>query len=53
MCGIIGYIGSKSVLPVLINGLKRLEYRGDDSAGVAVGEQTGGDVAEYFTAAGS
>jgi glucosamine--fructose-6-phosphate aminotransferase (isomerizing) len=36
MCGIIGYIGSKDVLPILIDGLRRLEYRGYDSAGVAV-----------------
>ncbi len=36
MCGIIGYIGSKQVLPILIDGLRRLEYRGYDSAGVAV-----------------
>src|SRR5437868_15352950 len=36
MCGIIGYIGSKDVVPVLIEGLRRLEYRGYDSAGVAV-----------------
>ena len=36
MCGIIGYIGSKPVIPVLIDGLRRLEYRGYDSAGVAV-----------------
>jgi glucosamine--fructose-6-phosphate aminotransferase (isomerizing) len=36
MCGIIGYIGSKPVVPVLIDGLRRLEYRGYDSAGVAV-----------------
>ena len=36
MCGIIGYIGKKEVVPVLIDGLKRLEYRGYDSAGVAV-----------------
>ena len=36
MCGIIGYIGDKTVVPVLIDGLKRLEYRGYDSAGVAV-----------------
>ena len=36
MCGIIGYIGAKPVLPVLIEGLRRLEYRGYDSAGVAV-----------------
>ncbi len=36
MCGIIGYIGDKQVLPILIEGLKKLEYRGYDSAGVAI-----------------
>ncbi|HEX3163875.1 MAG TPA: glutamine--fructose-6-phosphate aminotransferase, partial [Pseudolabrys sp.] len=36
MCGIVGYIGPKPVVPVLIDGLRRLEYRGYDSAGVAV-----------------
>ena len=36
MCGIIGYIGDQPVVPVLIEGLRRLEYRGYDSAGVAV-----------------
>ncbi len=36
MCGIVGYIGPKPLLPVLIEGLRRLEYRGYDSAGVAV-----------------
>jgi glucosamine--fructose-6-phosphate aminotransferase (isomerizing) len=39
MCGIIGYIGPKPVVPVLIDGLRRLEYRGYDSAGVAVVRQ--------------
>jgi glutamine---fructose-6-phosphate transaminase (isomerizing) len=36
MCGIIGYIGSKSAREIIINGLKRLEYRGYDSAGIAL-----------------
>ena len=36
MCGIIGYIGSKPVVPVLIEGLRRMEYRGYDSAGIAL-----------------
>ena len=36
MCGIIGYIGSKPVVPVLLDGLRRMEYRGYDSAGVAL-----------------
>lgn len=36
MCGIVGYIGPKSVVPILLDGLKKLEYRGYDSAGIAV-----------------
>src|SRR5579872_5237778 len=38
MCGIVGYVGKKSVVPVIIEGLRRLEYRGYDSAGIAVGD---------------
>ena len=36
MCGIVGYIGKKEAYPILVKGLKRLEYRGYDSAGVAL-----------------
>ena len=36
MCGIVGYIGPQDASSVLVNGLRRLEYRGYDSAGVAV-----------------
>ncbi|MGO8793646.1 MAG: isomerizing glutamine--fructose-6-phosphate transaminase, partial [Candidatus Sulfotelmatobacter sp.] len=36
MCGIVGYVGKKPVVPIIIDGLRRLEYRGYDSAGIAV-----------------
>jgi glucosamine--fructose-6-phosphate aminotransferase (isomerizing) len=36
MCGIVGYVGKKQVVPIIIDGLRRLEYRGYDSAGIAV-----------------
>ena len=36
MCGIVGYAGGQQALPILLAGLRRLEYRGYDSAGVAV-----------------
>ncbi len=41
MCGIVGYIGPKNATPIIMNGLKRLEYRGYDSAGIAVLENGG------------
>jgi glucosamine--fructose-6-phosphate aminotransferase (isomerizing) len=45
MCGIVGYVGKKSVVPVIIEGLRKLEYRGYDSAGIAVsGNGSGLDI---------
>src|SRR5690606_12664596 len=45
MCGIVGYTGRKQAYPILIEGLKKLEYRGYDSAGVAL--HTGNHLAVY------
>ena len=41
MCGIIGYVGTKDAMPIIVDGLKRLEYRGYDSAGIAIRDAGG------------
>ncbi|MBN2005250.1 MAG: glutamine--fructose-6-phosphate transaminase (isomerizing) [Anaerolineae bacterium] len=46
MCGIVGYVGPRQAAPIVLGGLKRLEYRGYDSAGIAVLHQNGGIVVE-------
>jgi glucosamine--fructose-6-phosphate aminotransferase (isomerizing) len=44
MCGIIGYVGKEDAVPIIVDGLKKLEYRGYDSAGIAVYREGGFDV---------
>src|SRR5579872_3749616 len=52
MCGIVGYVGKKRVVPVIIDGLRRLEYRGYDSAGIAVAGNGNGQALQIRRAEG-
>lgn len=44
MCGIVGYIGEQQAAPILLAGLSKLEYRGYDSAGICVRDESNGNV---------
>ena len=44
MCGIVGYVGEEQAAPILLEGLSKLEYRGYDSAGIAVRNETSGEI---------
>ena len=44
MCGIVGYTGREAAAPIVLNGLSKLEYRGYDSAGVAVFNEAENDI---------
>ena len=44
MCGIVGYVGSEQAAPILLGGLAKLEYRGYDSAGIAVRDESTGKI---------
>ncbi len=48
MCGIVGYVGSENAVPYLVNGLKKLEYRGYDSSGIVVGKMENGQPKFYL-----
>ena len=48
MCGIVGYVGKRSAQDVLLDGLEKLEYRGYDSAGVALALDGGADGLDFY-----
>lgn len=48
MCGIVGFVGASNAVPYLINGLKKLEYRGYDSSGIVVGKMENGEPKFYL-----